>query len=209
MKINRIQLMFYILVAGISSFLLTGCGTTQPHQFYILSSLEETEAKTLQASSMHKVQRIGVGPVKFPKYLDRSAMVLRGPDSEVMINETQRWAEPLKDNFTQVVIHNLQILLNNPYVTSLPWRNSKAIDYQVVIDVARFDANVNGNVVLSVQWTIRRKTDDRDLYSQKSVITEKAESNTSTVFVKKQSKLITQLSQEISGRLEEIMVQAK
>ena len=205
MMIRISQPFFCILVVGMFSFFFTGCGTTQPRQFFILTSIEDVDIGT--TASLHDVKdkRIGVGPVSFPKYLDRTAMILRRSDSEVVLNEEHRWAEPLENNFIQVLTRNLQTFLNNTHITSLPWRNNKAIDYQVEIDVSRFDADINGNVVLSAQWTIRRKKDNRDLYSQKSLFTEKAESNTPAAFVQKQSKLTAQLSQAIASKLGEMI----
>lgn len=204
MLITKIRSLFYLTTTGVLCLILTGCGTTQPSQYYILSSIEDIGGG-ISATQNRREKHIGLGPVNFPKYLDRSAIVVRQSDSEISINDMHRWAEPLEKNFTQVLAHNLQTLLNNYYVTVLPWRNAKSIDYQVVIDVHRFDADINNNVMLSVQWFVYRKADNRNLHFEKSIITEKAENHTYDALVKKQSEVVKIFSLELSDKLEEIL----
>lgn len=198
----------YILIAGILWLaVITGCGTTQPPQFYMLTSIENINDNNISSTSNLIEKRIGLGPIDFPRYLDRSAIVVRLSDSEISINEAHRWAEPLENNFTQVLLGNLRVLSSN--IVLFPSRNIKDIDYQVLIDVFRFDADIKNNVVLSTQWTIRRKYDGTNLYSQKSLITEQAENNSYAAFVKKQSELIKKLSYEIANKLEEVSAKDK
>lgn len=198
--------LFYLFAASILCLIFTGCGTTRPSQFYILSSIEDASGSLSSTQNM-KEKRIGLGPVSFPKYLDRSAIVVRQTDSKINVNDMHRWAEPLETNFTQVLTRNLQTLLNNYHIITFPWRNTQNIDYQIVIDVHRFDADINNNVMLSAQWTVRRKTDNHNLHIEKSVITEKAENGTYDALVKKQSEVLKIFSLELSKKLEKIIRQ--
>ncbi len=194
-----------LVAASILCLIITGCGTTQPSQFYILSSSIEDMGSGVSMVKNTIEKRIGLGPVNFPKYLDRSAIVVRQSDSQISINDMHRWAEPLDNNFTQVLAHNLQTLLGNSDIAVFPWRNPRSIDYQVVIDVHRFDADINNNVMLSVNWYLFRKADNHKLYTEKITITEKAEHDTYDAFVKKQSDVLNIFSLELSEKLTEIL----
>ena len=88
-----------------------------------------------------------------------------------------------------------------------PWSNVNEIDYQVIVDVLRFDADTNNQVVLSAHWIINGKSGQDTLYKQKSLITEQASSNDYASLVSTQSKVTEKLSQEIANKLEELIKQ--
>lgn len=198
----KIRSLPYLFTTIFLYSILTGCSTTQLPQFYMLSSLEDIK-NNMPSTRPITGKHIGLGPIHFPEYLDRSAIVIRHAGSEeVTISETHRWAESLEKNFTQVVANNLQGLLKNHNITTLPWHNAKSIDYQIIIDVYRFDADTHNNIMLSAQWAVHRKIDKRILYIGKSMITEKAENNTYATLIRAQNKAAQALSNEIASLIE-------
>ena len=195
-----------VITFSLASLLLTGCGTTQPSRYYMLSSISQaTNEKPLNQNEA-KVH-IGVGPIKVPKYLDRYPIVKRSAGAEVIIDDTHRWAEPLADNLARVIANNLTLLVGAADISIHPWSNSSEIDYQVVVDVLRFDADMNNNVVLSAHWTITGKASKHTLYKQKTKIREKADNGDYATLVSTQSKATEKLSQEIAEKLNEIIAQ--
>ena len=186
----------------LACLLLTGCGTTPPSQYYMLNSIPQASIKNPQNQGETKIH-IGVGPITIPKYLDRYAIVKRSNGAEVIINDMHRWAEPLADNFTRVLANNLYLLTGTSEISIHPWRNANEIDYQVVIDVQRFDADINNNVVLSAHSTINGKAGKQTLYKQKSRITEKADNNNYETLVTSLSIATEKLSQEIADKLKD------
>ncbi|WP_244072363.1 membrane integrity-associated transporter subunit PqiC [Nitrosomonas sp. PY1] len=172
----------------------------------MLTGIEDNTRENASSTGASSV-RIGLGPVKFPEYLDRSAIIVRGrdPGAEIVINDYHRWAEPLDKNFLRVLSDNLEILLNNAFVTTLPWNNSKDIDYQVIIQVARFDVDLSNKVQLSAHWTIRRKSDGKTVHAHKSAITQTAGSNDFADIVETQSKVTGIFSHEIASELQKII----
>lgn len=191
---------------SLACLLVTGCGTTQPSRYYMLSGIsQDTTGKTSNQNEA-KVH-IGVGPIKVPKYLDRYPIVKRSDGAEVIIDDLHRWAEPLADNFSRVMANNLSLLVGASDVSTHPWSNSNEIDYQIVVDVLRLDADINNNIVLSAHWTINGKESKHTLYKQKTLITETADSGDYATLVSTQSKATEKLCQEIADKLNEIIAQ--
>ena len=54
---------------------------------------------------------IGVGPIRFPDYLDRPGIVTRSSGNTIEIAEFDLWAGSLKDDFMRILAENLSILL--------------------------------------------------------------------------------------------------
>jgi len=195
-----------VITFSLACLLLAGCGTTQPSRFYMLSSIPEATIEKPLNQNEAKVH-IGVGPIKVPKYLDRYPIVKRSDGAEVIIDDMHRWAEPLADNFARVMANNLYLLVGAADISINPWPNSNEIDYQVVVDVLRLDADINNNVVLSAHWTINGKASKHTLYKQKTLIKIKADNGDYATLVSTQSKATEKLCQEIAGKLKEMIAQ--
>ena len=86
-------------LAVVVFFALAGCAASPPSRFYVLSPVasDTTAPPTVSAPA------IGVGPVELPDYLGRPEIVVRSGAYELRYNETQRWAETLRDNVTSVL----------------------------------------------------------------------------------------------------------
>ena len=185
---------FAVLIMGINLALLTACGTTQPSKFYLLSPAPSGAAAALAGNE----PVIGVGPVEMPKYLDRPQIVQRIGSNELKLAETHRWAEPLRNNFTQVLAENLSLMIPTRQTTLFPWTRSTRIDYQVQVIVSRFDADANGNAVLSASWKVLRKDPDEVLAMEKSTYTEATSGTDYDAIVTAQSRALEALSLEIA-----------
>ena len=191
---------------SLACLLLTACGTTQPSRFYMLTSIPETAVESSSSQDETNIH-IGVGPITVPKYLDRYPIVKRSDGAEVIINDIHRWAEPLADNFTRVVAHNLDLLVDTSDISIHPWRDSNEIDYQVVVELLRFDADIHNNIVLSAHWTIYGKNSHQSLFKQKTLITEKADNDNYATLVSTQSSASGKLCMKIAEKLNEIIAQ--
>lgn len=127
---------------------LAGCGTTQPARLYLLNAGDSTQVD----NTAHLT--IGLGPIGFPAYLDRSKIIVRTGPNSFETAEYHRWAEPLETNFTHVLAQNLGNALPSAIVTTYPWRNGKEINIQVIIDVLSFDSDNNNQARLNVRWEL-------------------------------------------------------
>ena len=194
-QISLLPLLAIILI-------LTGCGTTPPSKFYMLESMPEDEA--IQASSGRQSDvHIGIGPIKFADYLDRTQIVTRTDGAEVKLSETHRWAEPLRDNFGRILAENLSKLLHTDEITLHPSRSWSEIDYQVLVNVWRFDASAQGKVSLVANWSLRGKGGSQRLTMKKSVFSADVESAASYAdIVRALSETVGMLSHEIARAIQ-------
>ena len=94
-------------MALVASLLGLGACASTPSRFYILNTL--TASETIPATAAARGPVIGVGPITFPKYLDRPQIVTRASRHQLTLGEFDRWAEPLQDNVSRVLAENLAL----------------------------------------------------------------------------------------------------
>ena len=151
------------------SCILAACAESQPSRFYMLSSLPPAEA-----TGSGKPLSVGVGPISMPEYLNRPQIVTRESETKLALAEFDRWGEPLGDLFSQVVAANLSSLLKTERVYSLPRRRTASLDYQVEIDIYRFDADQLGLIYLTARWSLYGKGGKKLLKTGTTSLTEQA-----------------------------------
>jgi hypothetical protein len=144
---------------------------------------------------------VGVGPVKIPEYLDRQEIMTRTGPSRVDLAEFDRWAEPLESNVTRVLAENLSFLLGTHRVSLFPWAGSTKVDYQVVVDLNRFDGTSEGMTILAAHWSILEGGKRKVLVTRKSDFVESADRADFESMVSAQSRLLGHLSREIASEI--------
>ena len=133
--------------------LAAGCASTPPSRFYTLSAT--AAPSTAAASSL----MIVVGPVSVPAVVDRLEIVVSSGSNELKLDEFNRWASPLQDNLSRVIVENLAAILGTRRVTLLPQMPSTAAQYRVAIEVHAFESAIGTSTTLDAVWTVRRTTD--------------------------------------------------
>jgi uncharacterized lipoprotein YmbA len=147
------QIKYWFIAAVLVWSLAVGCSTSKPSNFYLLTSAPEVENDVRLQTNVER-PLVGVGPVKIPAYLDRPQIVARSGAHRLELAEFDRWAEPLKDSLTRVLIENLSAMLQADAVDHERWNAKRAVDYQVAVAVTRFDRNAQNAVVLIAQWHV-------------------------------------------------------
>jgi uncharacterized lipoprotein YmbA len=79
-----------------------------PSRFYTLMPLPRAEQSRAFDTDETNSQFLAVGPIRFPGYLAREQIVVRGAQNRLDISENDRWAEPLEENFARVLSQNLR-----------------------------------------------------------------------------------------------------
>ncbi len=164
--------LFYTLWAiSLGTLLMSmgGCATTQPSKFYVLSPLEASFPKTPTDGSKTGLA-LGIGPIDLPPYLNRPQIIIRATRNELDLSEFHKWAEPLQDSIPRVLGENLSILLSTDRLAFFPWKGSRSIDYQVVVEILRFEATTNGQATLEARWQIREGNHRTVLVIKKSQV---------------------------------------
>ena len=117
-----------LVILSASLIGLTGCASTQPSHFYVLTDLPSVESPP-HATTAGQGPSIGVGPVTLPKYLDRPQIATRASRYELAFAEFERWAEPLDTNVTRALVEHLARLTPTDRLTLFPWPRGTPIDY--------------------------------------------------------------------------------
>ncbi len=133
--------------------LAAGCASTPPSRFYTLSA---TAAPSTEAASSLVIV---VGPVSVPAVVDRLEIVVSSGSNELKLDEFNRWASPLQDNLSRVIVENLVAILGTRRVTLFPQMPSTAAQYRVAIEVHGFESTLGTSTTLDAVWTVRRTTD--------------------------------------------------
>ena len=101
---------------------------------------------------------------------------------------------------------NLARLLGTDDVLMLPERRQVNFDYQVEVDVTRFDVDTAGNAVLDARWWVFGRNGEKLLRSGRSTISEPAEVGDYTAAAAALSRALGAMSKEIT---QAIAVQAR
>jgi uncharacterized lipoprotein YmbA len=179
---------------------LTGCGTTQPSRFYLLTPVQSDTAP----AGLGTV-RLGIGPIVLPEYLQRSQIVIRQTGgNELHIDETNRWAEPLAANFARVLAENLSSRLGTERLVSYPWNRGTALDYQVPIEIQRFEADEDLQVRLDVRWDILNANGEVRVGPRRQRITIRSQAADYASLVTAQSEAVARLGASIADEIREL-----
>jgi len=191
---------FYLVLIGLYS---GGCGTFSPRpdssRFFTLTAIAQPGSVTTRASSNPAGVSIGIGPIRLPGYLDRQEIVTRVSQNRIDLSEYDRWAERLETNFTRVLAQNLSVLLNTDQLVFYPWELNRKPNYQVTIEMLRFESNTRGEVQLSARWEILDTNKRTQLQAGESGITRQPTAQSTDASVAALSDALGDLSREIAN----------
>lgn len=184
---------------------LTACGSSPPVSYY---SLHPMDVEIRPDSDSPVI--VGLGPIQFPDYLNRSQIILRGSNAEIRIDEYNLWVEPLDVSVHRILAVDIDNLLPDVAVIVFPYEAAvqRNIDYRLLGDVSRFEASESGHIVLEVQWTVATRDDEiligprRNRYEAQS-----AEPKDTNSVVSAMNDVLGQFGREVADRLEAALAQ--
>lgn len=190
----RPRLIFFTLLA----VAIAGCLSPRKDEakFYLLSPVGADPT----SSSASRPILLGLGPIKLPAYLDRQEVVTRVAPNRVELSSEDRWADPLDSDFTRVLAQNLSADLGTQRITFYPWYNTTRVDFQVKIDVYRFETNSDGKIDLTAHWQVLDGA-GKLLVVRDSTYTETAKPGDAGDSAAAMSRALGRLSQEIASAI--------
>jgi uncharacterized lipoprotein YmbA len=204
---NNFKLECAVLLALI--LFLSGCfgggSQTPATRFYVLNSLYSTETiNPPKPVTVLEDASIGVGPIKLSQVLDRPQITIRTSKNEIQVADLDRWAAPLIEIITNVLVDNLSTLLSTGSILKFPWRMTIPIDYQIVLEITRFDGMPGGNVDIRARWGILGENGQKVYAKKKTILTEPIGGDTIPEMVSAQSRLMAKLSVEIAEEIKKL-----
>jgi uncharacterized protein len=136
-------------------------------QFFILTPASQPLAS---GSTLDRELSIGLGPINFPGYLKRREIVSRLSGDQLSLSDNKRWAESLDANFQRVLSQDLGMQLGTQRIVLFPWYGRPDIDYQVEVQVHRFDTGADNQSHLDARWIIKNAKTGRELMAKESNI---------------------------------------
>lgn len=186
---NRIA---YIILCAFG-FIIAGCASTRPSQFYTLSPSAMPAAMPVHTS-------VSVGPVLIPAVVDRPQIVVRTGANQVSLAEFDRWAAPLRTDIARVIAENLASMLGTPQVSVFPQSMAAEASYRVIIDVLRFESEPGKAATLDVLWTVISRKDGQSR-SLRTTIAESAQGGGYAELVAAHSRALGRLSGDIAAAI--------
>jgi hypothetical protein len=144
---------------------------------------------------------IGLGPIVFPAYLKRPEVVTRVAQDRVELSKIDRWAAPLDESFARVLSDDLASQLSISQVLIYPWWNTVKIDYQVQVEVDRFNSVSGTEVEISARWSISEGKSGKLLYSATTNLREPFEQRSTEASVEGLSKTVDGLASQIAQEI--------
>jgi len=174
-----------------------GClGTSPASRFYTLSTLSPHEG--LGGGGDGPAVRIRVAPVSLPEGVDRPQMVRRTGENTVVVEEFDRWVEPLDALLRNSLVQNLGALVPEAQVLgdAVP---GLTVDRTVVLAVRRLD--LSSQVVMDAVWFVLPAGVDQPERTHQTRLTEAAGSGSPAEVAPALSRAVEKLSREIAAEL--------
>lgn len=155
-----------LLSAMFCAVLLSACGSSPPVRFYSLEPMPGRGNVPDVAST------IGIGPLRFPDYLNRPQIVSSGENGEVVVAEFDRWADAAASTFQRTLTANLSSLLDDTMAIEFPFGGGLLHpDYRLVAQVNQFSTDSAGLATLDISWVMVTADDTDFIPSRRSVFT--------------------------------------
>jgi uncharacterized protein len=145
------------------ALLVAGC-QSPPSRLYLLNSIPATPQPQAAAAASGSSRPAPAGAhangpvigvsVSVPEYLDRTDIIQRTSANELKPNYDAQWGENLAVTASRTVSDNLATLLPSDDIMMLPSRSRRSFDYQVSLDLTRFESDSQGVSTLAGRWSI-------------------------------------------------------
>jgi uncharacterized lipoprotein YmbA len=183
-----------LAVLALSAFTVlgTGCRSSPPKRFYVLEAIPSRAEHSSQPQAP-----LQIASVNIPAALDRQEMVRASAPDSLQISDINRWAAPLADMTQNVLTRDLIQRLPSGKVL-LPRAGAPAGAYEITVDILKFEADSNGEVVFDGGWSLFRLGSDTPIMNRHVMFEEKAVPGDYAAQARAMSDLIGRLADDIA-----------
>ena len=145
-------------------------------------------------------------PVEIPDYLDRPEIVTRNTPNGLSFSEYDRWGGDLRNDIARVLGETLSAQLPDNAVSILTGRYSTRADYQITVQVNRFEPIPAGDSIrLSTQWSMLAPTGHSVLLRRNTDLHEKMHGQGYPEMVAAMSRAVDRLGREIAQTIKPVL----
>jgi len=174
-----------------------GClGSSPAARFYTLSTLDPHEGQG--GGGGGAPLRIRVAPVTLPEGVDRPQIVRRTGENSVVVDEYDRWVEPLDALLRNTLVQDLGALVPEAQVLgdAVPGLST---DRTVVVAMNRLD--MSSQLVMDVVWFVLPAGADQPERTHRTRIAEAAGTGAAADVAQALGRAVEKLSREIAPEL--------
>jgi len=183
-----------LAVAGLAG---AGClGSSPAARFYTLSTLNPHEGQG--GGGGGPPLRVRVAPVTLPEGVDRPQMVRRTGENTVVVDEFDRWVEPLDALLRNTLVQDLGALVPEAQVLG-DAAPGLAADRTVVVAMNRLD--LSSQLVMDAVWFVLPAGADQPERTQRTRLIEPAGTGAPADVAPALSRAMEKLSREIAAGL--------
>ncbi|MFA5355972.1 MAG: PqiC family protein [Candidatus Omnitrophota bacterium] len=189
---------------------LSGCVSipnSPKSKFYTLKAVSPDN--TGEQISLSPGMILGVGPVTVPQYLNRPQMVTQDKDGMLKFSEFDRWGEPLELALTRLLATNLSTIAAEGNIEVYPWNPVIPVNYQVFADIVRMESQLNGDMLLVLQWSIIDAQANRMVFTKRFESRKPISPNNYSGMVEVLSASFASFSREVAEEVSKLAVQTK
>ena len=155
---TRPRLLRTIAALALAPVLLGGCtslfGGQPPLQFYTLSAKSEMDGQASSTGRPVGGPIFAVAAVRVPQYLSQRSIVVRTSPTQLELADNDVWAAPLSDNISSVLSENISTMIPSDRVVELPVSAAVPVDYELRVEIVRFERQPDGAVDLVARWSV-------------------------------------------------------
>jgi uncharacterized lipoprotein YmbA len=120
------------------------------------------------------------------------------------ISRNDQWSSPLSDDIASVLSENLLAMIPSDRAVQLPVSAAVPVDYEVRVEIAGFERQPDGSVVLVARWTVFGDGGRRLVTMTRSGLRADDVPNDYPAITKAMSALLAELSREIASTLQRL-----
>jgi hypothetical protein len=177
-----------------------GClgGGAQP-DYFTLGAVAAAEPE--KALATRPELGLAIGPIEFPRYLDRPEMVTRDGAHRLVVWNVHRWGGSLRTDILRAMAVDLGALLGTARIAVYPTEARFPLDYRVLLELIEFDGVPGASVTLRGRYTVASGTDGRAIAVEELRIEEPVASPAWEDLVAAQRAVLGRVNREIAARI--------
>lgn len=196
---NNHHILSLLLIAA--TMLFTGCGSSPTASLYILNSIDRDNIALPALTTDNHTVAVKIGPISIPDTLDQPQIITRTGQNSLVADEFNRWSGDFQSDIQRIIGENISILLPTNQVMLSQEINLLPYDFQVIVNVRKFDGTLGGAITLNADWTVAGKGKEKPVIAKKSVLQKSTDGADYQAYVATQSQLLEKLSQEIADEI--------